>query len=137
MRLAFFITLILTVASTGCDRASKAAQSPAAPPPLLIAPEDLVTVRSSALSSGPLITGTLQPDRKVLEPMPEQDMGLLTAYIFLLVLLSAALSPYFGGLLYWCAALSQDLYGYGVLLDDHRSQFSLCHRSRSTREEAP
>ncbi len=64
MRLAIFITLILTLASAGCDRASKAAQSPAAAPPLLIAPEDVVTVRSSAVSSGPLITGTLQPDRK-------------------------------------------------------------------------
>ncbi len=64
MRLAFFITLILTLAAAGCDRASKAAESSAPPPTLLIAPEDVVTVRPLAVSSGPLITGTIQPDRK-------------------------------------------------------------------------
>jgi RND family efflux transporter MFP subunit len=40
------------------DAAAKAAS------PLLIAPEDVVTIRNSALSSGPAITGSIQPERK-------------------------------------------------------------------------
>ena len=32
--------------------------------PLLISPEDVVTVRSTALASGPTITGTVQPERR-------------------------------------------------------------------------
>ncbi|WP_238587708.1 efflux RND transporter periplasmic adaptor subunit [Caenimonas sp. SL110] len=64
MRLVLFLTLSLTLALAGCDRASKAAENSAPPPRLLIAPEDVVTVRPLAVSSGPLITGTIQPDRK-------------------------------------------------------------------------
>jgi membrane fusion protein, multidrug efflux system len=48
----------------GCNRANGNASATAAPPALLIAPEDLVTVRPAALSAGPLITGSIQPDRK-------------------------------------------------------------------------
>lgn len=41
------------------ERAGKAAGRP-----LQISPEDVLTMRSSALASGPLITGTLQPERR-------------------------------------------------------------------------
>lgn len=36
----------------------------AAPPKLLIAPEDFLTIRTNALASGPVITGSIQPERK-------------------------------------------------------------------------
>jgi RND family efflux transporter MFP subunit len=53
---------------SGCNKVdgkstdAMVAQSPAHP--LLISPEDLVTVRSNALSSGPAITGSIQPERR-------------------------------------------------------------------------
>src|SRR5690242_8500334 len=37
--------------------------APAASPSLLLAPEDLVTLRSSAFAVGPPITGSIQPER--------------------------------------------------------------------------
>ena len=37
---------------------------PVAPIKLLVAPEDLLTVSSSALASGPVVTGSVQPERK-------------------------------------------------------------------------
>ena len=43
-------------------KAGKAAAASSAP--LLIAPEDVITVRTSALSSGPSITGSIQPERR-------------------------------------------------------------------------
>ncbi len=36
----------------------------AAPAKLAIAPEDIITVRANALASGPVITGSIQPERK-------------------------------------------------------------------------
>jgi membrane fusion protein (multidrug efflux system) len=36
----------------------------AAPAKLVIAPEDFITVRANALASGPVITGSIQPERK-------------------------------------------------------------------------
>jgi RND family efflux transporter MFP subunit len=41
-----------------------AEKAAAAPQPLLISPEDVHTVHSSALSSGPAITGSIQPERR-------------------------------------------------------------------------
>jgi len=37
---------------------------PVAPVKLLVAPEDVLTVSSSALASGPVVTGSVQPERK-------------------------------------------------------------------------
>jgi len=55
----------------GTDKAAdKAASAPAAKaddkqaPALSVAPEDLVTVSSNALASGPVVTGSIQPERK-------------------------------------------------------------------------
>ena len=44
--------------------ASASAAVQAAPAQLLIAPEDLLTVQSNALASGPVVTGSVQPERK-------------------------------------------------------------------------
>ena len=59
----------LIIASTfvACGKASeKTDKGPgaAAVKPLLIAPEDLLTLRNSALASGPSITGSVQPERR-------------------------------------------------------------------------
>ena len=47
----------------GCGRAPARAPAAAAAP-LLVAPEDVVTLKVAPLASGPLITGSIQPDRK-------------------------------------------------------------------------
>ena len=62
---ALVIVLSLCVAMTGCGRgAAKTGSDSAAPPVLLIAPEDVITARSGTVSAGPLISGTIQPDRR-------------------------------------------------------------------------
>ncbi len=48
----------------GPGKAAAGAASAAAPAVLLLAPEDLLTVKASQLSSGPVITGSVQPERK-------------------------------------------------------------------------
>ncbi|NRR31398.1 efflux RND transporter periplasmic adaptor subunit [Oxalobacteraceae bacterium] len=50
-------------AAAGKDGKDKNAKD-AAPVKLTIAPEDLLTVQSNALASGPVITGSVQPERK-------------------------------------------------------------------------
>ena len=50
-------------ARTGLDAAAQARKD-GKPSQLLVAPEDLLTVRSDALSSGPVITGSIQPERR-------------------------------------------------------------------------
>jgi membrane fusion protein (multidrug efflux system) len=63
--------VLVAFALAGCGKgpgadAKGAAQKGAAAPaaPLLISPEDLHTVRNAALSSGPSITGSIQPERR-------------------------------------------------------------------------
>jgi RND family efflux transporter MFP subunit len=53
----------LTVGACGKGPAS-ADKNAIAERPLLLSPEDLLTVKSSALTSGPTITGTIQPERR-------------------------------------------------------------------------
>jgi len=57
--------MVLATVLAGCGK-GPGAGSPAsgAQSPLLIAPEDLFTVRSNALSTGPSITGSVQPERR-------------------------------------------------------------------------
>ncbi len=67
VRLTFpVLALTLAFALTGCNRgpAADAKAAPAALPALLVAPEDVITLKPSAVAAGPLITGTVQPDRK-------------------------------------------------------------------------
>lgn len=56
---------LLLMASAACDRLHAPAKSVApALPPLLLAAEDVHTIRNSALASGPAITGSIQPERR-------------------------------------------------------------------------
>ena len=55
------LAFALAACSKGAD-SQKAAQSAAAP--LLVSAEDLATIRNNALSSGPAITGSIQPERR-------------------------------------------------------------------------
>jgi membrane fusion protein (multidrug efflux system) len=55
-------SLVLAACGKSADDPQAAAKN--ASSPLLIAAEDLVTVRNNALSSGPAITGSIQPERR-------------------------------------------------------------------------
>ena len=62
----FFVLLFLVSALAACSKAPEKADKAAATAerPLLISPEDLLTVRNNALASGPSITGSIQPERR-------------------------------------------------------------------------
>ncbi|MFZ6645344.1 efflux RND transporter periplasmic adaptor subunit [Undibacterium sp. TJN25] len=70
--LAVAIALSLAACSKGSDKGGKGADagtavksaSTPADVALLISPEDLITVQNNALSSGPVITGSIQPERR-------------------------------------------------------------------------
>jgi RND family efflux transporter MFP subunit len=60
---------LLAAALAGCGKAgapgtASAAQAPASAPVLLVAPEDVRTVGLQAHASGPVITGSVQPERR-------------------------------------------------------------------------
>jgi len=64
-----FLALTTALALAGCNRGgpnaeAKAASAVAAAPALLIAPEDVITLKPVSVAAGPLITGTVQPDRR-------------------------------------------------------------------------
>ena len=63
-RIALALVAALTVAA--CSKGPDASQKGAAPagPALLLSAEDTVTVRNTALASGPSITGSIQPERR-------------------------------------------------------------------------
>lgn len=61
------LALMFVVSLAACDQTTspdskKASES--APVKLIVAPEDLLTVRSDTIASGPVITGSIQPERK-------------------------------------------------------------------------
>ncbi|OYU46704.1 MAG: efflux transporter periplasmic adaptor subunit [Burkholderiales bacterium PBB4] len=61
------LVLALTASLAACNKPSdKGAkkEGDAAPVKLVIAPEDMLTVSGSAVTSGPVITGSIQPERK-------------------------------------------------------------------------
>ncbi|MFA6310903.1 MAG: efflux RND transporter periplasmic adaptor subunit [Sterolibacterium sp.] len=66
LRLIFSV-LVFAAVLTGCgkmlEKADKNAGTPS-DPTVLIAAEDLLTVRSGSLASGPVITGSIQPERR-------------------------------------------------------------------------
>jgi membrane fusion protein (multidrug efflux system) len=69
MRIWVCLTGVLGIALSGCDSSSAtqragAEAKAAGPAPLLISPEDLLTVRPNPLASGPPITGSVQPARR-------------------------------------------------------------------------
>ena len=60
-----FMVLVFAAALTGCTKGNeKADKAAAAAIEVLIASEDLITVRSGTLASGPVITGSIQPERR-------------------------------------------------------------------------
>jgi RND family efflux transporter MFP subunit len=59
------VALALALAVAACGKGGAAPQKGAAPGPvLLISAEDVHTVRNSALTAGPAITGSVQPERR-------------------------------------------------------------------------
>ncbi len=61
------IVAALATSLTACDKISGKGEkkdAAAAPVKLVIAPEDFITIRVNALASGPVITGSIQPERK-------------------------------------------------------------------------
>jgi membrane fusion protein (multidrug efflux system) len=59
------IVLALASALSACGKpGADAAKPDAKPVQLLVSPEDVLTVQSNALASGPVITGSIQPERK-------------------------------------------------------------------------
>lgn len=61
----FLTVLALTLVLAACGRGSGTPRAAsAAAPALLLAAEDVVTLRSGPVATGPLITGSIQPDRR-------------------------------------------------------------------------
>ncbi|HEY5801407.1 MAG TPA: efflux RND transporter periplasmic adaptor subunit [Burkholderiaceae bacterium] len=65
------LVLAIVSALAACNKGDKGPEakkkeeaSAAAAAPFLIAPEDLVAVQSSAVASGPVVTGSIQPERR-------------------------------------------------------------------------
>lgn len=66
LRLLFIVVMLLANLAA-CDKFPGKGDKKdvtAAPAKLVIAPEDILTVRANALSSGPVVTGSIQPERK-------------------------------------------------------------------------
>jgi RND family efflux transporter MFP subunit len=65
IRIACLATLLAFAALTGCGKG--AGNTPAKKdeaPPLLVSADDLITLRNNALTSGPSITGSVEPERR-------------------------------------------------------------------------
>ncbi|MES2583318.1 MAG: efflux RND transporter periplasmic adaptor subunit [Pseudomonadota bacterium] len=62
------IVAVLATSLAACDKSpgkgEKKDAAAAAPAKLVIAPEDFITIRANALASGPVVTGSIQPERK-------------------------------------------------------------------------
>src|SRR2546423_11771478 len=61
--LAFALACALGLALAACSKSATDAQKAQAAP-LLVSAEDLAPIRNSALTSGPVITGSIQPERR-------------------------------------------------------------------------
>lgn len=61
------VVFAVLAAVSGCGKGRQseaAATAKVAPPVLLMSPEDLITLHQSDLAAGPIITGTIQPERR-------------------------------------------------------------------------
>ncbi|MBC7618026.1 MAG: efflux RND transporter periplasmic adaptor subunit [Candidatus Saccharibacteria bacterium] len=61
------LVIALSTVLTACNNSSTKGdkkEADAAPVKLIVAPEDILTIQGSAVSSGPVITGSVQPERK-------------------------------------------------------------------------
>jgi membrane fusion protein, multidrug efflux system len=63
MRL-LILAVSLSAVLAGCDRTAANANTSTAAPTLLVAPEDILQVHTSLVGNGPLVTGTVQPERR-------------------------------------------------------------------------
>jgi membrane fusion protein, multidrug efflux system len=64
MRL-LILAVTLSAVLAGCDRSpANASANAAGAPALLVTPEDVIQVRTSSIGNGPLVTGTVQPERR-------------------------------------------------------------------------
>ncbi|MEO7108424.1 MAG: efflux RND transporter periplasmic adaptor subunit [Rhodoferax sp.] len=64
---SLLIVVALATSLTACDKfpgKGDKKDAAAAPAKLVIAPEDVLTIRANALASGPVVTGSIQPERK-------------------------------------------------------------------------
>jgi membrane fusion protein (multidrug efflux system) len=62
-----FLVLVLALSVAACNKTADKADKNAgasSEPAVLITPEDLITVRAGELASGPVITGSIQPERR-------------------------------------------------------------------------
>jgi RND family efflux transporter MFP subunit len=62
-----FIAVLLLASLCACDKFPGKGDkkvATAAPAKLVVAPEDILTVQANALTSGPVVTGSIQPERK-------------------------------------------------------------------------
>ena len=62
--LAVVHSLVIGLALTGCNKGAGNTPDAAANAPLLVSQEDVLVVRNSALTSGPSITGSVEPERR-------------------------------------------------------------------------
>src|SRR5258708_16569881 len=62
-KLVLVLALVLAACAKGSEKPAAGAAKPAGPT-LLLAAEDLHTVRNGALTAGPAITGSVQPERR-------------------------------------------------------------------------
>jgi membrane fusion protein (multidrug efflux system) len=62
-KLALVLALVLTACAKGSEKPAADAPKPAGPA-LLLSAEDLATVRNGALTAGPAVTGSVQPERR-------------------------------------------------------------------------
>ena len=64
------LAIVLALSLAACEKGgpasgeAKAAVNPVADPPLLLSPEDVMTVKNGSLASGVVITGSIQPERR-------------------------------------------------------------------------
>jgi RND family efflux transporter MFP subunit len=63
-RVAAVVVLAATFALAACGKQPAAVATLPQAPALLIAPEDVLTMQTDALASGPVITGSVQPERR-------------------------------------------------------------------------
>ena len=64
-RFSLAAVLVFSLANlAGCGKGAGATADKPPPPPLLLSSEDLITLANNALTSGPSITGSVQPERR-------------------------------------------------------------------------
>jgi len=64
IRMLFVASCLVVLAGCGKAPGADAKAAAANNPPLILAPEDVVAVKNAALTSGPAITGSIQPERR-------------------------------------------------------------------------